>query len=95
VGAVVNSALLHLADVDGFDFTTHLKSYGHKVLFLRGELNTAATLQSQQEMAAYFADAEIVTIPGVGHEMIHAAPTEYLAQTRAYFQAIGFEGVAQ
>src|ERR1022692_3098914 len=81
VGAVVNSALLHLADVDGFDFTTHLKSYGHKVLFLRGELNTAATLQSQQEMAAYFANAEIVTIPGVGHEMIHAAPTEYLAPT--------------
>jgi proline iminopeptidase len=94
-GAVVNKTLLHLAERDGFDFTTRLKSYGHKVLFLRSELDTAATLESQMQMAGAFADAEVVTIVGAGHEMIHDKPAEYLARTRDYFQAIGFAGVAR
>jgi proline iminopeptidase len=94
-GAVVNKALLHLADQYGFDFTTHLEAFGHKVLFLRGELNTAATLEHQKELASSYADAEIVTIPGVGHEMIWEAPAEYLTHARTYFRAIGFAGVAQ
>jgi proline iminopeptidase len=94
-GAVVSSALLKLADDHGFDFTTNLKSFGHKVLFLRSELDTAATLESQVQMAGCFSDAEVITIPGAGHEMIHEKPTEYLAHTRDYFQAIGFAGVAQ
>ena len=37
-GAVVNAALVKLADHNGFDFTTHLQSFRHKVLFLRSEL---------------------------------------------------------
>ena len=31
----------------------------------------------------------------VGHEMVWERPDEYLAHTRAYFQAIGFVGGAQ
>ena len=94
-GAVVNAKLLALAKDDGFDFTTHLKSFGHKVLFLRGELNEAVPLEQQQELAASYADADIITIPGVGHEMIWTRPTAYLAHTRAYFKAIGFAGVSR
>lgn len=94
-GAVVSAALLHLVDEHGFDFTTHLQSFEHKVLFLRSDLDTAHTLESQVQMAAHFADADIVTIPGAGHEMIHEAPSQYLAHTRDYFQAIGFTGVAR
>jgi proline iminopeptidase len=94
LGAVVSEALFNLAEDHGFDWTTHLKAFPHHVLFLRSELDTATTLASQQHMAGYYADAEVVTMPGVGHEMIHEDPTSYLAHTRAYFQAIGFAGVA-
>jgi proline iminopeptidase len=95
LGAVVSSALFDLADKNGFDFTTHLESYAHKVLFLRSDLDTAHTLESQQQMAAHYADAEIITMAGAGHEMIYEAPAAYLAHTRDYFKAIGFAGVAR
>jgi proline iminopeptidase len=94
-GAVVNAALFKLVKENGFDFTTHLQSFDHKVLFLRSALDSAVPLEQQQELASNFPDADIITIPGVGHEMIWEAPSEYLAHTRDYFQAIGFVGVAR
>jgi proline iminopeptidase len=94
-GAVVNSALFELVKENGFDWTTHLDRFNHKVLFLRGDLDTAHTLESQQMMAAHFPDAEIVTIHGVGHAQPYYRPVEYLAHTRDYFRAIGFVGGAQ
>ncbi|HVU49751.1 MAG TPA: alpha/beta hydrolase [Polyangia bacterium] len=94
LGAVASAALLRLAEEHGFDWTTHLKSFDHKVLFLRSDLDTAHTLESQQQMAAHYADADIITIPGVGHEMIYEAPAAYLAHARDYFRAIDFPGVA-
>ncbi len=93
-GAVAAAALWKLADEDGFDWTQHLKSFTPTVLFLRGELNEAAPLSYEQELASSFARAEIVTIPGVGHEMIWERPAEYLEQVRAYFEQIGFAGGA-
>lgn len=89
-GAVVSAKMLSLAKDPGIDFTTHLKSYAHTVLFLRGDLNEATPLSQQQELASSYADAEIVTIPGAPHEMIWDAPDAYLAHTRTYFQSIGF-----
>ncbi len=94
-GAVVSAALLGLAKRDGFDFTTNLRSFTHHVLFLRSELDTAVPLEQQQELAASYADAEVITVTGTGHEMIWEDPQQYLARTRDYFQAIGFAGVAQ
>jgi proline iminopeptidase len=92
-GAVCLTRLLKIVDEDGFDFTTNLAAYPTKVLFLRGELNTVATLAHQQELAAAYPSSEIVTIPGVGHEMIYERPAEYLDHTRTYFAQIGFPGV--
>jgi proline iminopeptidase len=93
-GAVVNAALLHLAKRDGFDWTTHLGAFRHPVLFLRGDRNTVATLPQQQELAAAYADATIVTMADVGHEMIWERPDEYLAHARAYLTSIGVTGGA-
>jgi proline iminopeptidase len=92
-GAVVNAALFKLVDKHGFDFTTHLQSFGHKVLFLRSELDTATPLEQQQKLASHYPSADLVTISGTGHELVWDAPTEYLARTRDYFQAIDFQGV--
>jgi proline iminopeptidase len=94
-GAVVMAALLAIARRDGFDFTTHLRSFGRKVLFLRSDFDTAVPLRQQQELASSFADAEVITITGTGHEMIWEDPQQYLARTRDYFQAIGFRGVTR
>ena len=46
-GAVVTAKLFSLADGDGFDWTTHLAAFQHKVLFLRGDLNTSMPLAHQ------------------------------------------------
>lgn len=94
-GAVVATALVDLADKQGFDWTTHLAAFNHKVLFLRSELNTAATLAHQQELASSYPNTEIITIPDSGHEMIWENSAPYLAHTRDYLRAIGFEGGAR
>jgi proline iminopeptidase len=93
LGAVVNAKLLSLAEDQGFDFTTHLKAFTPRVLFLRGDRNEATPLSQQQELASSYAAADVITIPGAGHEMVWEAPDVYLAHTRDYFQAIGFAGV--
>ncbi|HUJ28689.1 MAG TPA: alpha/beta hydrolase [Myxococcales bacterium] len=91
-GAVVHRALLELAEKEGFDWTTHLSSFEPTVLFLRGDLNEAANLASQQEMASSYRHAEIVTIHGVGHSMVWERPAEYVQDVRDYFARIGFAG---
>jgi proline iminopeptidase len=93
-GAVVNAKLFDLVDKHGFDWTTNLTAYDRPVLFLRGELHDAMPLAHQQELASSYSDATIITMPGVGHEMIWERPAEYLGHTRAYFQQIGFAGGA-
>jgi proline iminopeptidase len=92
-GAVVSAALLELGMERGFDWTTNLQAFDRKVLFLRGDLNTAATLEHQQELASSYPDAEILTMTGVGHEMLWERPGEYLGHVRDYFRQIGFLGV--
>lgn len=87
-GAVVHHRLLEIAR-QGFDWTTNLDAFGHKVLFLRGDLNEAATLEHQQELAAAYPDAEIETIPNVGHHVIWERTDEYLTHARAYLREIG------
>ena len=88
-GAVVNARLLALAE-QGFDWTTHLDEFPHKVLFLRGDLNEAATLEHQQELAAAYPNSEIETIENVGHHVIWERTDEYLTHVRAYLREIGF-----
>jgi proline iminopeptidase len=91
-GAVASKTMYEIADRDGFDWTTNLNSFAPLVLFLRGDLNEANRLQDQQEMAAAYANAQMVTMRDVGHCMIWERPTEYLQHVRDYFQAIGFAG---
>ena len=74
---------------EGFDWTTRLAAFPRKVLFLRGDLNQAATLEHQQELAASYPNASIETIAGVGHHMIWERTEEYLTHVRAYLAEIG------
>jgi proline iminopeptidase len=87
-GAVVRKSLMDLGERDGFDWTTHLAAFEPPVLFLRGDLNTAAPLDYQQELAAAYPHASIVTIAGVGHQMIWERSAEYLADVRTYLGSL-------
>jgi proline iminopeptidase len=89
-GALAGQRLQSLAKKDGFDWTTNLDAFTHKVLFLRGDLNTAATLEHQQELAAAYPSSEIETIENVGHQVIWERPDDYLTHVRAYLREIGF-----
>ena len=91
-GAVVRAALLDLGRGTPFDWTTHLAAFARPVLFLRGELNTAATLEHQQELAAAYPNASIVTLAGVGHQMQWERQAEYLAEVRAYLATLDVRG---
>jgi proline iminopeptidase len=87
-GAVVNKRMLSIAE-DGFDWTTNLAAFPKKVLFLRGDLNEAATLEHQQELMSAYPNAEMKTITNVGHEMIWERTADYLIHARAYLREIG------
>jgi proline iminopeptidase len=88
-GAVVNAKLLEIGLDQGFDWTTRLGEFPHKVLFLRGELNENMPLAHQQELASHYASSEVVTVPGAGHEAIWEKQAEFLAHIRAYLAEIG------
>jgi proline iminopeptidase len=88
-GAVVHKRLPQLALDQGFDWTIHLGEFRPKVLFLRGELNEDMPLEQQQELASHYASSEIITVAGVGHEVMWERQAECLAHIRAYLAEIG------
>lgn len=88
-GAVVNGRILELALDQGFDWTTRLGQFPHKVLFLRGELNENMPLAHQQELASHYAWSQVITVMGAGHEAIWEKQDEFLAHIRAYLAEIG------
>lgn len=91
-GAVVNTEIPKRGLERGFDWTTRLGQFPHKVLFLRGEWNENMPLSHQQELASHYAASELVTIPGTGHEAMWEKQAECLAHIRAYLAGIGFGG---
>jgi proline iminopeptidase len=88
-GALVNRRLVEMALDRGFDWTTRLGQFPHKVLFLRGELNENMPLAHQQELASHYASSEVITVLGAGHEAIWEKQAEFLARIRAYLAEIG------
>ncbi|HEY8209114.1 MAG TPA: alpha/beta hydrolase [Myxococcaceae bacterium] len=82
LGAAASTCLPDFAG--DFDWTTNLSQYTSDVLFIHGELNRVHTLEHQQSMAAHYPLAQVVTIPGVGHDMFSAAPEATLALVRAH-----------
>jgi proline iminopeptidase len=88
-GAVVNAKLLEIGLDQGFDWTTRLGEFPHKVLFLRGELNENMPLAHQQELASHYASSEVITVVGAGHEAIWEKQAEFLAHIRTYLADVG------
>jgi proline iminopeptidase len=93
-GAVVHAKLGQIGLDQGFDWTTHLGEFPHKVLFLRGELNENMPLSHQQELASHYASSEIITVMGAGHQAIWEKQPEFLSHIRAYLAEIGVASMA-
>jgi len=91
-GAVAYTRIPKVGLERGFDWTTRLGQFPHKVLFMRGEWNENMPLSHQQELASHYAASEVITVPGTGHEAMWEKQTECFAYIRAYLAEIGFGG---
>ncbi|WP_373552587.1 alpha/beta fold hydrolase [Haliscomenobacter sp.] len=87
-GAVVFNALIDNAERRGLDFTTHLKEFKPKVLFLYSELNRAYQLPWAQQVSSPYAQAQLEEIKGCGHEMFHFAWPGIMEKSLSYLNAL-------
>jgi proline iminopeptidase len=76
-----------------FDWTQHLAEYRGDALFLHGEKNQVHTLEHQQALAAHYPRSHVVTLKGVGHDLLFNAFDESIALIREELRA-GFAGGA-
>ncbi len=90
-GAAAQTCLL--AAAGDFDWTKNLARYQGRALFMRGDKNEVHTLAHHQRLAAHYPSARIVTVPGVGHDMLYNAPTQSLELIRTELNA-AFSGGA-
>lgn len=87
-GAVAFNALIDNAERRGLDFTTHLKAYKPKVLFLYSELNRAYQLPWAQKVSSAYTQAQLEEIKGCGHEMFHFAWPGIMTKSLSYLNAL-------
>lgn len=87
-GAVAFTTLLDNAERNGLDFTTNLKQYNKKVLFLYSELNQAYQLTWAQKVSAPFPKAQLEEIKGAGHEMFHFAWPNIMEKSLTYLKEL-------
>lgn len=70
-GAAVLQAFMDISEKEGFDFTTNLKQFKSKVMFIYGQNNKSYGLKFAQKEAAFFPVSTIAQINDTGHEMIY------------------------
>lgn len=87
-GAVAFNALIDNAERRGLDFTTHLKSYKPKVLFLYSELNRAYQLPWAQKVSSAYTQAQLEEVKGCGHEMFHFAWPGIMEKSITYLKEL-------
>ncbi len=84
-GSVVNSAMIELAQKNGFDWTQNLHLFDTKVILMYSELNRAYGLEHAQLLAAAYPNVQIERIPGSGHEVLYFAWDAFYPLALNYF----------
>ncbi len=87
-GAVCNHAALEYARNHPFDFTTNLRQYATKVLFLYGERNEAYGRTYAQQVSSAYPNVELVEISGTGHEFPYFGWDKVYPLAMAYFNTV-------
>jgi len=87
-GAVCNSAAMEVAREHGFDFTTNLRQYSTKVLFLYSELSQAYGQAHAQRVSSAYPNVQLVEIAGTGHEIPYFGWDRFYPVAKAYLESI-------
>jgi proline iminopeptidase len=69
-GAIVNRVLFDLAEKQGIDWTTNLKQYKTRVLFVYSANNRAYGLAHAQHVSSAYPNVQMLRIDEAGHNML-------------------------
>jgi proline iminopeptidase len=87
-GAVCNAAALEIVRNQGFDFTTNLRQYTTKVLFLYSELSEAYGEAYAQRVSSAYPNVQLVEVTGTGHEIPYFGWDRFYPVAKAYLDTI-------
>lgn len=87
-GAMCNSAAFEYARAHPFDFTTNLRQYTTKVLFVYSELNGAYGKAYAQSVSSAYPNVQLAEISGTGHEVPYFGWDRFYPIARAYLNTI-------
>lgn len=71
-----------------FDYTSNLKNYSTKVLFISGDKNEVIGKEFQGRQLSFFNNAELRIIENVGHDLDWLRPAEIIELTHKYLDEI-------
>lgn len=83
-GAVAFEKLIENAEKYGFDFTTNIKAFSPKVLFLYSENNKAYGLDWAQKVSAPYPNVQLDIVYHCGHEMLYFGWTDFYPKASTY-----------
>jgi pimeloyl-ACP methyl ester carboxylesterase len=90
-GTAASDALFQQAvDAEGnFDINLveGVENFNNKVLFIVGECQKVIGAEFQKDQMEFFPSADLVVIPGAGHEMFSENPEASIAVVREYLNA--------
>lgn len=89
-GAICNITSIQLAinTPKQVDFTTNLKNYTTKTLFVYSELNTAYGFNHAKEVSASLPKVDLIEIKGCGHEIPQYGWNNFLPLIKTYLNEI-------
>ncbi len=87
-GAVCNAASMEYASEHPFDFTTNLRQYTTRVLFVYSELNQAYGRAHAELVSSAYPNVQLAEILGTGHEIPYFGWDDFYPVARAYLNEI-------
>lgn len=69
-GAVIQEALFEVGDKEKPDWSTNLKSYTNRILFIYSERNKSYGLAHAQKVSSAYPNVQLEKINGAGHDML-------------------------
>lgn len=88
IGAVCASAAFEYVRAHPFDFTTNLRQYTTRVLFVYSELNSAYGRAYAEHVSAAYPNVQLAEVRGTGHEIPYFGWAGFYPVARAYLNTI-------
>ena len=88
MGAVCASAAVAVANDHPFDFTTNLRQFTTRVLFVYSELDVAYGKAYAEMVSSAYPNVQLVEISGTGHEIPYFGWEKFYPVAKAYLNTI-------